>query len=68
MARQSHDSAERQGVVDRFDLACDLIEDHWPGHTLRLVSPRDGVVFVEIPLRALEEIVAAATGGNGPGA
>jgi hypothetical protein len=61
MARQGKDSADKESVVTRFEQVADVIEGRWPGPAMRLPSPREAVVVVEIPLATLEKIVEVAT-------
>lgn len=51
---------ERSRIARDFDLLADIIENHWPPSTLRLPSPRDGKVMVEIDLDTLSTLVVLA--------
>lgn len=52
--------SEKSSATRHFDLLADIIESHWSPSTLRLPSPRDGKVMVEIDLGTLGTLVVLA--------
>lgn len=57
MPRQGNDSASREAVVARFDKAAELFEVFCPKGVIRLPSPRETGVMVEIDLASFEAIM-----------
>lgn len=53
----TEDSASKAEVVARFDKVADLFDAFCPEGTIRLPSPREGVVFVEVDLASFEAIM-----------
>lgn len=49
--------ADRAAIVGRFDRAAEIFDGLCPKGTIRLPSPREGMVMVEIDLASFERIM-----------
>lgn len=58
MARQGNDSAEKAAVVERFDQVAAVFEVFCPEGAIRLPSPREDTVMVEVDLDSFEAIMS----------